>query len=82
MARHAMIILWSSFLTAGIAEGFFFSLFDPHELLIAGSQIELSPLAAYTIGFFIFWLFCSLASLLTCYLSIGRKSDAPPTPRR
>lgn len=68
MLRLTMVILWSSFLTAIIAEGCFFSLFDPRELLLGSQQIELSPLAAYTIGFFIFWIFCALASLLTCYL--------------
>ena len=67
MLRLAMIILWPSFLVAIVAEGFFFSLFDPRELLLAGRQIELSPLAAYTIGFFIFWIVCSLASILTYY---------------
>jgi hypothetical protein len=74
MVRLAMIVLWSSFLAAIVAEGCFFSVFDPHELLLAGRQIELSPLAAYTIGFFIFWIFCSLASMLTCYL-IGMPDD-------
>ena len=69
MLRLAMIILWPSFLVAIVAEGFFFSLFDPRELLLAGRQIELSPLAAYTIGFFIFWIVCSLASILTYYLA-------------
>ncbi|MES2534814.1 MAG: hypothetical protein V4632_02980 [Pseudomonadota bacterium] len=63
-----MMILWPSFLMAAIAAGCFFSLFDPPEMLVGGRHIEVSPLAAYTIGFFIFWLFGSLASLLTSYL--------------
>jgi hypothetical protein len=68
MLRLVMLVVWTSFLAAVVAEGCFFSLFDPHEMLLGGHQIDLSPLAAYTIGFFIFWLFCSLASGLTCYL--------------
>lgn len=68
MLRYAMTILWASFLVAIVAEGCFFSLFDPRELLLSDRQIELSPLAAYTIGFFIFWFFGALASTLTCYL--------------
>ena len=63
-----LTILWPSVLGAIIAEGCFFSLFDPRELLIAEQQIELSPMAAYTIGFLLFWLFCAMASGLTCYL--------------
>jgi len=77
MARLLMVVLWPSFLVAIVAEGFFFSLFDPHELTLAGSDIELAPLAAYTMGFFVFWLFCSLASMLTCYL-IGMPNERQP----
>jgi len=68
MARLIMVVLWPSFLTAIVAEGFIFSLFDPHDLALVGNHIEVSPLAVYTIGFFCLWAFCSLASMLTCYL--------------
>lgn len=77
MARLMMVILWPSFLVAIVAEGFFFSIFDPSELSFMGSGIEVTPLAAYTLGFFIFWLFCSLASMLTCYLA-GMPNDKNP----
>jgi len=69
MRRLAMIVLWPSFLVAIVAEGFLFSLIDPREMHFFDSPIELSPLAAYTVGFFCLWLFCALASMLTCYLS-------------
>jgi len=68
MLRLLMNILWPSFLVAMMAEGCFFSLFDPKELLSIGVQHALPPIAGYTIGFFFFWIFCALASLLTCYL--------------
>lgn len=74
MARLMMVVLWPSFLVAIVAEGFFFSLFDPNDLSIFGYEAEVTPLAVYTIGFFCFWLFCSLASMLTCYL-IGMPND-------
>jgi hypothetical protein len=64
-----MVILWPSFLVAIAAEGMFFSLFDPHELLAFEVEHDLSPMAIYSIGFFIFWTFCALASMLTYYLS-------------
>lgn len=74
MARLMMVVLWPSFLVAIVAEGFFFSLFDPNDLSLFGSEAEVTPLAVYTVGFFFFWLFCSLASMLTCYL-VGVPND-------
>jgi len=53
---------------AALADGLFFSLFDPRDLMLAGTHIEAPSIAVYTLGFFGFWIFCSLASLLTCYL--------------
>lgn len=77
MARLLMVVLWPSFLVAIVAEGFFFSFFDPTELPLIGSDIVLTPMAAYTIGFFFFWVFCALASMLTCYL-IGAAGERRP----
>ena len=77
MARLMMVVLWPSFLVAIVAEGFFFSLFDPQDLALNGTLLEVPPLAAYTVGFFCFWAFCSLASMLTCYL-IGVPNDRRP----
>lgn len=77
MLRLVLVVLWPSFLVAIVAEGFFFSFFDPHELAIGGDPMELPPLAIYTIGFFFFWIFCSLASMLTYYLSVPG-SQSPP----
>ncbi|MEY3264236.1 MAG: hypothetical protein RL717_1713 [Pseudomonadota bacterium] len=76
MLRLAMLILWPSFLVAIMAEGFFFSLFDPVDLLLVGGHVDLPPIAAYTIGFFFFWSFCSLAAMLSCYLL--RTEDGQP----
>lgn len=69
MARMLMVVLWPSFLVAIVAEGVFFSVFDPSELSMRGHMSDLSPLAAYTLGFFFFWFFGALASMLTCYLA-------------
>ncbi|MDO9216816.1 MAG: hypothetical protein Q7U14_06055 [Lacisediminimonas sp.] len=68
MLRLVTGILWPSFLVATIAEGFFFSVFDPHDLILVGTRIDLPAIAAYTLGFFFFWTFCALASMLTYYL--------------
>lgn len=75
MARLLMLVLWPSFLVAIVAEGVFFSLFDPSELALRGSDTELQPLAIYTLGFFFFWAACALASWLTCYLNAPREQQ-------
>ncbi len=48
MLRLAMSVLWPSFLSAIMAEGFFFSLFDPADLMMIGGQSDLPAIAAGT----------------------------------
>ena len=74
MARLMMVVLWPSFMVAIVAEGFFFSMFDPYDLALFSTYPDIKPLAVYSVGFFCFWLFCALASMLTCYL-IGTPGD-------
>jgi hypothetical protein len=78
MLRLAMCVLWPSFLVAIVAEGFFFSMFDPHDLAVVGSHAELAPLAAYTLGFFFFWAFCALAAMLSQYLLMAPSDSGRP----
>lgn len=78
MLRLAICILWPSFLVAIVAEGFFFSMFDPQELSVVGVHADLPPLAAYTIGFLFFWAFCSLAAMLSQYLLNVPREGRPP----
>lgn len=66
--RLALNILWASFLAAIVAEGLFFSHFNPSDLVVSVAQQELRPIAVYTLGFFFFWGLCALASLLTSVL--------------
>lgn len=62
MRKLAILVLWPSFVVAVVAEGMFFSMFDPAEL----PRFELFDTAAvYTIGFFSFWALGAFASLLT-----------------
>ncbi len=60
-------ILWPSFITAGIATVLFFTFFDPMDILSDVGYPESTRLAAYSIGFFLFWLLTASTSLLTCY---------------
>ncbi len=68
MLKLAMTVLWPSFLSAIMAEGLFFSIFDPVELLFVGGQLDLKPIAVYTMGFFFFWTVCAIASMISLYL--------------
>lgn len=72
MRRLAMTVLWPSFLAAAMAEGLFFSLFEPDALW------AMPPVAVYSIGFFFFWTLCALASMLTYYLVTVPEDHCPP----
>ena len=66
--KCAMWILWPSFPVGGVAEGIFFTLFDPMDLHLFGNPLELSRTAVYTLGFYGFWIFAATSSALTCFL--------------
>ncbi len=70
-AQQAIAVLWPSFLTAIVATGVFFSAFNPLDLAPFNLDIDISPLAAYSIGFFIFWLLAIASSLGTLYFTIS-----------
>lgn len=78
MIRLALLILWPSFLVAILAEGFFFSLFDPSDLMLVGGHVDLPPIAAYTMGFFFFWSLCAIASMISIYLIRTEAPNQPP----
>jgi hypothetical protein len=67
-SRKLICILWHSFLVAGVAETVFFTLVDPADLQLFGDPVALSELSAYTVGFFLFWVFAATSSALTCYV--------------
>jgi hypothetical protein len=67
--RSLMWILWPSFLVAVAASGVYFSLFDPVDLDILGMHVSANRIAAYTMGFFAFWLLGAASSVLTLVLA-------------
>jgi hypothetical protein len=77
MLKLAMTVLWPSFLSAIMAEGLFFSVFDPADLMLLGGQIEMPSIAVYTIGFFFFWMICAIASMISLYLVKTETSQHP-----
>ena len=69
-AQIAIAVLWPSFAVAIVATGLFFSAFNPRDLVPFNLDIEVSPLAAYSIGFFFFWLLGILAGYGTVYFTL------------
>ncbi len=71
VGRVLMQVLWPAFLMSIVAEGVFFSMIDPHELDVVGLHLADSREAAYTVGFFVFWVLFTASSGLTYLLAHG-----------
>ncbi|MDJ0779736.1 MAG: hypothetical protein QNJ85_17840 [Gammaproteobacteria bacterium] len=71
LTQQFISVLWPSFAMAIVASGVFFSAFDPRDLIPYNLDIDISPLAAYSIGFLLFWLLCILSSWGTLYFAIS-----------
>lgn len=67
-------VMWLSFLMAGVATGAFFSAIDPMELKYCVSFPEVSRTAAYSIGFFLFWLLTASSGLLSVFFIYPTKN--------
>ena len=67
--KSAILLLWPSFIVAGLAEVLFFAVFDPVDW--HSGPLGLSRTASYTIGFFLFWLLAACSSALTLFLQRG-----------
>ncbi|MCU7960800.1 MAG: hypothetical protein KZQ58_12565 [gamma proteobacterium symbiont of Bathyaustriella thionipta] len=65
--QKVISILWPSFVMAAFATIFFFTVFSPSELALIKGWTDVSNLAGYTIGFFLFWLLTALSCALTCF---------------
>jgi len=65
--RLLILILWTSFLMAGVASAVVFAFIDPLDVAIFGS-FRPGRQALYAAGFFFFWLISALSSLLTLLL--------------
>ena len=65
--QRVISVLWPSFFMASAATIIFFAIFDPFDLLAPTWFPNLSRLAAYGVGFFLFWALTASSCLLTCY---------------
>jgi len=64
LTQRVVAILWPSFITAGIATIFFTTAFDPG---VTFADYDISRLGAYTVTFFLFWIFGAATAASTCY---------------
>ena len=71
MKQRLMWIAWPSFLTAAVLELVVFAFVDPQDLHWLHGTNEISRQAAYTAGFFLFWVATALSGTLTTLLSMS-----------
>ena len=77
LVRRIGAVVWPSFFAAGVATIVFFAVVDPIALAtITWPDIQITRLAGYSIGFFMFWLCTISACLFTAMLV------APSLPER
>lgn len=78
-------ILWQSFMTAALGELVFFVIIDPQELYLMGEPVRWSPMAVYSVGFFMFWSLTVLTAALVVFMQTPasevdrRRLQAAPT---
>lgn len=67
--RRLGSVIWPAFLGAAVLEMLVFAFVDPLHLSLPGSgELELSPIALYSLTFFAFWVVLAGACLLTMTL--------------
>lgn len=69
LSRGVMQVAWVSFLGAAMAVGLVFSLVDPLELDAVLLHLDGYRIAAYTVGFFVFWVLFAAVGALVWYLA-------------
>ena len=66
--RQVMIILWPSFLMAGVASAVVFAFIDPLDVAIFG-HIRPAREWLYAAGFFLFWFIAGVSSALSIVMN-------------
>ena len=77
--NRLILILWPSFLIAGVAECVFFTLVDPQTLYFLGYPVHYSAVATYSLGFFAFWMLCGLTAWTTLFFARSSGEVNHPT---
>ncbi len=74
------LVLWPSFLAAGLASLLFFAAVDPRLLRDAGPRMfeDLDREAGYALGFLFFWLIAAVSSATSLFLVRTARAESPP----
>ena len=74
--RHLLLIVWPSFVIAGVLEMLVFSAAHPEDMKgFGGLLTQLSSTGVYTIAFFSFWALCALGTALTLMLAAPTRAE-------
>ncbi|MBP6776608.1 MAG: hypothetical protein KA151_05050 [Piscinibacter sp.] len=74
--RHILLIIWPSFVIAGLLEMLVFNAADPADMKgFGGLLTQLSSTGVYTIAFFSFWALCALGTALTLMLAAPTRAE-------
>ncbi|HSB23206.1 MAG TPA: hypothetical protein VLE94_08855 [Burkholderiaceae bacterium] len=72
LRARALLILWPSFVMAGVLEMLVFAMVDPGAVQWPwGDAIQWSRIAIYSLAFLLFWGVIALSSAVTEYLARG-----------
>jgi len=74
-------ILWPAFLGAAVGAALLFTLVDPAQVAWLDDRLNVSPLAAYTVGFFGLWLLIAASASLSLWLYIASRQSMPASGR-
>lgn len=77
MMRTALIVVWPSFLVAGVLAMLVFSAVQPGDMRgLGGLLTQMSPIGVYTIAFFAFWIVAAVGMALALALAApSRQAD-------
>ena len=74
--RHILLIIWPSFVIAGLLEMLVFNAADPADMKgFGGLLTQLSSTGVYTIAFFSFWALGALGTALTLMLAAPTRAE-------
>lgn len=78
--RKAILLFWPSFIIAGLASITFFTLFDPYELRLHGTQLFMDKRSAYSFFMLAAWAFGALNTAVVILLQKTASQINGPTP--
>jgi hypothetical protein len=77
--ERVLLVLWPSFVMAGVLEALVFAVVDPESLTwFGGPPVELSRQAVYSISFLIFWAVIAAAGGVSALLASRQPDEALP----